>query len=95
MTLSVAEFATAKQAANDLLDALGLTAYQFEVGPDSDQWVVHVECAIDEGWMSTHFGVEAGLLQQSSKDPEVRERLLVSWRKQLQACQKGTATPTP
>lgn len=88
MTLSVTQLATAKQATNEILEELGLRAYRFEVEPEDGYWLIHVECAVAEGWMSTHFSEDDALLQQSPNDPAVRDRLLKSWRAQLGPCIK-------
>lgn len=88
MNLSASQFANAKKAATDLLEALGLNAYRFEVAPEADHWLVRLECAVDQGWMSTQLSVEGDLLERSITDPVVRERLLQTWREHLDTCQK-------
>ena len=88
MNLTASQLVTAKEAAGDLLEALGLDAYRFEVVPEDDHWRVRLECAVEEGWMSTHISVEGDLLQQSCTNPAVRERLLHAWRETLDTCRK-------
>lgn len=90
MNLTVSQLATAKQAAGDLLEALGLAAYRFEVVPQDGDWLVRLECSVDEGWMSTRLSVAGDLLQQSCTDPAVREQLLDAWRESLLTCRKET-----
>lgn len=88
MPISADELLRAKDAAQALLDRLGLSAYVFEVEPHDGQWGVCVECAVDEGWQRSTLAVDKGLLLASPHDAAVRDRLLAEWGEHLEACRR-------
>lgn len=89
MKLSTKELVSATQAAHALFEALNLETYQFEVEPEENHWLVRAECTVDEGWMSTDFRINDGLLLQSQDNPAVHKQLLQLWREELAACRRA------
>jgi hypothetical protein len=67
MSVSLQELSRAKDAAGALLDQLGLEAYLFEVEPRDGDWLVRIECAIDEGWQTTSLAVGRARLLTSRR----------------------------
>lgn len=86
MPISISELAQAREATAQLLEALGLEAYLFEVEPRDGEWEVKVECVIEEGWGTVILPVEKELLLASHKDAIAHQRLLNEWRIKLAAC---------
>jgi hypothetical protein len=91
MRVSLLELSRAKDAAGALLEQLGLEAYLFEVEPRDGDWLVRVECAIDEGWQTTSLAVDRGRLLTSPQDGGARAALLREWRARLVACKSASA----
>ncbi len=89
MDISSIELIEAKEAANDLLERLGLEAYLFEIEPGNEFWELRVDCAIAQGWQSTVLSVDKSLLLASRKETAARDRLLNEWRKRLAACARS------
>lgn len=89
MNVSTAQLASAREITNELFEILGLRAYLFEVEPQDNGWLIQVECAVDEGWMSTNLYVEHNLLIQSKDKQAVRDQLLQQWGEQLTSCQRN------
>ncbi|MDT8452565.1 MAG: hypothetical protein RQ936_07475 [Gammaproteobacteria bacterium] len=89
MNVSTAQLASAREVANELFEILGLRAYLFEVEPQDGEWLIQVECAVDEGWMSTNLYVDSDLLIQSKDKQAVRDQLLQKWGEQLTSCQRN------
>lgn len=79
MKLSSEDLLQAKEAAQALLEQLGLSAYLFEVEPGEVVWLVRVECAVNSGWQSTMLDVDKQELLNSRTDKEVFQRLLAEW----------------
>lgn len=79
MKLSSEDLLQAKEAAQALLEQLGLSAYLFEVEPREVAWQVRVECAVNSGWQSTTLDVDKQELLNSRTDKEVFQRLLAEW----------------
>lgn len=89
MTLGTIELARAREAAQAVLDTLGLEAYLFEVEPDEAGWRVRVECAIQQGWETVEIEVDAERLVASRNDEAQRRALVEAWRPRLAACKTG------
>jgi hypothetical protein len=90
--ISTVELIEAKEAANDLLEQLGLDAYLFEIEPRDERWELRIDCAIEQGWQSARLPVDKSLLLASHKESGARERLLSEWRTRLAACTKCNAS---
>jgi hypothetical protein len=76
MTVSTAELARAREAAERLLESAGLEAYLYEVEPgDNGAWTIILECATDEGWQRASWSVDKRELLRSTEDETLRERL--------------------
>lgn len=88
MTLSAADLARGRDIVGRLLDALGLEAYLYELGPGDGVWELRVECAVPEGWTRCAWNVSAAEVLASHADPFLRERLLQVWSEQLAACKR-------
>ncbi len=89
MNVSTAQLAAAREVANELFDILGLRAYLFEVEPQDGEWLIQVECPVDEGWMTTNLYVDHDLLIQSKDKQAVRDQLLQQWGEQLILCHRN------
>lgn len=83
MMLSGKELTQAKETVAALLEALGLSAYLFEVEPREGHWEVRVECALDSGWQSATFAVDDALLVATRTNAPARDALLADWRHHL------------
>lgn len=76
----------AKEAAQGLLDEMGIDAYLFDVEPRNGPWLLKVDCAIENGWQSTAVPFDKDDLLASQREAEIRSKLLESWRSKLAAC---------
>jgi hypothetical protein len=81
MRLSSKKLINAKEATRNLLEALGLDAYLYEVEPRENPWLVRVDCAVEGGWQSISIDVEVEDLIKSRKDKELFGQLLEQWGK--------------
>lgn len=86
MQLSATDLIHAKEAARNLLEALGLRNYLYQVEPRENPWMVRVDCAVEDGWRSMTVDVDVTDLLESRNDDSVFERLLASWSKHFQPC---------
>lgn len=86
MPLSARELIDAKEATGELLEALGLEAYIFEVEPAEGPWEVHIECAQGGGWQTVSIPVERERLLASQTSDNDRDALLREWSKRLSQC---------
>ncbi len=87
---STIELAEAREAAQALLETLGLAAYLFEVEPRTDDcWEVRIDCAVAGGWQSVVFSVSRERLLSSRVDEQARGELLRDWGERLAACTTG------
>ncbi len=93
MTLSVTQLTQARQAVAQLLEALGLDAYLFEVEPRDGDWEVKVECAVPDGWESVSLTMAAEDLLRAGEDPSARRALLQRCEKTLAACKRRPQQP--
>ncbi len=89
MNVSTAQLAAAREVADELFEMLGLRAYLFEVEPQDGEWLIQVECAVNEGWMTTHLYVDRDLLIQCKDKQAVRDQLLQTWGEQLTSCHRN------
>jgi hypothetical protein len=81
MRLSSKKLINAKEATRNLLEAMGLDAYLYEVEPRENPWLVRVDCAVEGGWQSISIDVEVEDLIKSRKDKELFGQLLEQWGK--------------
>lgn len=89
MEVSTEELRRAKEAAEDLLEEMGLAAYLYEVEPTSGQWMVRVECAVsDGGWQSVELPVDKDQLLSAAGDARIRAALLEDWGGELEDCRR-------
>lgn len=87
MPRSITELARAREATAELLDALGLEAYLFEVESGDGEWQVKIDCALDgEEWQSITLPAPKEMLLTSAREAAVRERILDDWKRRLAAC---------
>ena len=86
MSISTQELAQARELVGQLLEALGLDAYLFEVEPGESRWDVRVECAVQGGWTTCELQVEKRQLLDGVGDAAVRQALLDDWRRALSDC---------
>lgn len=92
MTPSTLELAKARDAARNLLEALKLDAYLFEVEPgEGDNWRLTLECAAGDGWQRSSWRIDVQELLRSIDDQVVCSRLLRDWSTHVAACRQ-TAT---
>ena len=87
MAVSTAELIEAREATAELLDALGLDAYLFEVEPgQAALWTVKVECPVDGGWETVTLSASREALLGRDADPNLRRELAQQWRERLLEC---------
>ena len=86
MNLSIAELAKIREAISKLLDELQLEAYVFDVEPQEGQWLLTVECAIDEGWQTVTLKANKDYFQHGADDAVFHQLLLDEWREALSTC---------
>lgn len=90
MPLSTFELAQAKEAADILLERLGLSAYLFEIEPRADHWTLRIDCAVSDGWQSLVLPVDKASLLASREEGPARARLLAEWQAHLAVCRTDT-----
>ena len=89
MAVSGDELRRAREAAEDLLEEMGLAAYLYEVEPAPDHWLVRVECAVtDGGWQSAELPVAKDQLLAAGRNARIRESLLEDWGGELAECRR-------
>lgn len=89
MPLGMVELARAREAAQDVLEALHLDGYLFEVEPGEAGWRVRIECAIPGGWETVELEVDADTLVASRNDSALRHMFIEAWRPRLAHCKLG------
>ncbi|MGD8525348.1 MAG: hypothetical protein PVJ63_03805 [Thioalkalispiraceae bacterium] len=90
MKQSVTELAGIRDVIAKLLDELQLEAYLFEVEPQEGQWLLTVECAIENGWETVHLKANKDYLQHGTDDAVFHQLLIDEWRPALSACKVKT-----
>ena len=90
MSLSINELAQVREVVGQLLDALQLDAYVFEVEPVEGQWQVRVECAVEGGWETCLLSAKKEYLLRGVDDAVVREVLLDNWSEALSDCRRAS-----
>ena len=90
MTVTTEELVMAREAANAILDELGLDAYIFEVEPKNAHYELKVECAcdIDGGWASISLTVPKEKMLTGFDDLKIKRQLFEYWDKKLAACKR-------
>lgn len=88
MAVSGEELRRARELAEDLLEEMGLAAYLYEVEPGTGGWLVRVECAVSQGWLSVELPVDRDQLLAAGQDARAREGLLEDWGGELAACRR-------
>lgn len=90
MALTVDELVIARDAANSIMEELGVEAYLFEVEPQGAHYELKVECACeaDGGWVSLSLTLPKEKLLTGFDNPEVKRRLFEYWDKKLGACKR-------
>jgi hypothetical protein len=88
MPLASHELIRTREAAQRLLEHLGLEAYLFEVEPAAGDWRLRVECAATEGWRTTTLSLDKEDLIASAADIDAYRRLLEEWGVHLAECRK-------
>jgi len=77
---------SAREAAERVLDELGLDAFVYTVEAKEGGWELRVDCATDEGWQTVELPVEPAELAASLADARRREALSARWGTHLRAC---------
>jgi hypothetical protein len=90
MPFASLELIRARDAAQRLLDHLGLESYLFEVEPAPEAWYLRVECAVEGGWRTARLDLDKQALLASAADVEIYRRLLEQWRQRLGECRIET-----
>lgn len=94
MPYSTQELIDAREAAQSLLDRLGLEAYLFEVEPRDDAFGLHVECAAEgDTWERVQFPVEVDRLRATRYDDIAAAQLLADWQQALASCKSSETRP--
>lgn len=92
MNVSTSDLTRARNAAERLLESLGLEAYLYEVEPgENDAWTLVLECATGDGWQRLSCAVDKGELLRSLDEEAVRERLSAELSRRVAA--RGQANP--
>jgi len=77
----------AREAAAELLEALPLTSYLYELAPrSSGRWSLRLAYEIQGDWRVACIDVAPEDLIAAVKDAAVRQRLLAAWRRRLAPC---------
>ncbi len=84
-------FINARDAADRLLESVGIEAYLFEVEPDGNAWHLTVECATEDGWQRLALDVDGAELLASCSDHAAFGRLEDHLRARLRACRQTAA----
>lgn len=83
MTLSGYELIRAREAADAVLEEVGLDNYLFAVDPREEGWEIRVEHPVREGWEQVTLPIDRDLLLASRTDRNARRKLARSWRTRL------------
>lgn len=87
MNVSTNELTRARNAAERLLESLGLEAYLYEVEPgENDAWTLILECATGEGWQRLSWAVDRNELLRSLDEDAAREGLAAALSRRVAAC---------
>ncbi|MDH5370759.1 MAG: hypothetical protein OEW99_12085 [Gammaproteobacteria bacterium] len=86
MSLSISELATIREVISKLLDELQLESYVFDVEPQEGQWLLMVECAIEEGWQTVTLKANKDYFKHGADDAVFHQLLLDEWREALSTC---------
>ena len=94
MNVSTSELTRARNAAERLLESLGLEAYLYEVEPgENESWTLILECATGDGWQRLSWAVDKSELLRSLDEDPVREELAAALSRRISAT--GKANPDP
>jgi len=86
MALSISELASARDTIQTLLDELHLAAYQFEVEPRPDGWMILIECQANDAWQVAHMHASKAMLSNAQADADIRQALLAELTKTVADC---------
>jgi hypothetical protein len=88
MAMTSSDLIQARLLISDILDALEIDAYLFEIEPRDGQWELKVECAVEEGWGSYRVALDEAELHAGFSGEAARKELQEQCRKSLSACRK-------
>jgi SHS2 domain-containing protein len=88
MTATAPDIRSAREAAERMLEELGLDAFVYTVEAKEGGWDLRVDCATEEGWQTVELPVEPVELIASLGDARLREALRARWGAHLRACVK-------
>jgi len=90
MPLSPLDLAGAKDAAEAMLQQLGLEAFLFAVEHTERGWELRVECALDDTWQVETILLGEALPAVTEDAPILRARLVALLQERLAGCRKCT-----
>jgi hypothetical protein len=85
MALSASHILGAREAAQCVLEEVGLSNYLFTVDPREAGWELKIEHAVSEGWQTVTFPIDRELLLASRTDRGARRLLAQRWRERIAA----------
>src|SRR5512147_50417 len=91
MTGTAPDIRSAREAAERMLEELGLDAFVYTVEAKEGGWDLRIDCATDEGWQTAELAVDPAELAASLADARLREALRSRWAAHLGACVKRPA----
>jgi len=86
MTISTTELAAARETLREVLDALRLPAFGFQVHPGPEGWQLAIECETAQGWHRITLDLPHPQLNEAADDTETRRRLLIRLDQALCDC---------
>lgn len=89
MPMTSSDLIQARLLIDDILNALEIDAYLFEIEPRDGHWELKVECAVDEGWGSYRVALNETELHAGFSDEEVRNKLKEQCWQSLSGCRKN------
>lgn len=83
MAWSASHILSAREAAREVLEEVGLDNYLFTVDPRETGWELKVEHPVSEGWQTVTLSVERDLLLACRTDRRARRQLAQCWRERI------------
>ena len=85
MALSASHIVGAREAAQYVLEEVGLDNYLFTVDPREAGWELRIEHPVSGGWQTVTLPIDRELLLASRTDRGARRLLAQRWRERIAA----------
>lgn len=83
MAWSASHILSAREAAREVLEEVGLDNYLFTLDPREAGWELKVEHPVSEGWQTVTLSVDRDLLLACRTDRSARRLLAERWRQRM------------